>query len=363
MENMVDGSAFWRDKRVFLTGHTGFKGSWLSLWLHQLGARVVGYALPPVSVPNLFEHARIAELVRDQVGDIRDYPRLLEVVREARPEVVIHMAAQALVRPSYDDPIGTYATNVMGTVHLLEAVRHVGGVRVVIIVTSDKCYENNEWDWGYRETDPMGGYDPYSSSKGCCELAVSSFRRSFFPLESFHKHGTAVASVRAGNVIGGGDWATDRLIPDLLRSIEARQPIVVRYPKAIRPWQHVLEPLSGYLLLARNLWEHGPEFAGSWNFGPYDQSCRPVGWIVDQLIKRWGGNIDCVQKEVPGRHEATFLKLDCSKAMGRMGWRPGLTIEQTLDMIVSWHKDDHAGMDMRKKSMEQIAFFSSTASL
>lgn len=280
---------FWEGKRVLLTGHTGFKGGWLSLWLQSLGANVTGYALLPPTQPSLYEVARVGDGMYSHIADIRDLDRLVAVMRETRPEIVIHMAAQPLVRYSYVNPVETYATNVMGTVNLLEAVRQVGGVRVVVNVTSDKCYENREWIWGYREHDPMGGYDPYSSSKGCAELVAAAYRNSFFNPEAFGTHGVALASVRAGNVIGGGDWAEDRLIPDFMRAIMAGRAVVIRSPHAIRPWQHVLEPLSGYLLLAQHLWTDGPAFAEGWNFGPVDEDAKPVEWIVEQLTGLWGG--------------------------------------------------------------------------
>ena len=278
--NGIDAD-FWRGRRVFLTGHTGFKGGWLALWLQRLGADVTGYALDPPTTPSLFAVARVGAGMRSIINDIRDAETLAQAMREAQPEIVIHMAAQPLVRYSYQAPVETYATNVMGTVHLLEAVRQTDSVRAVVNVTSDKCYENREWVWGYRENEPMGGYDPYSNSKGCAELVTAAYRNSYFNPAQYSQHGVALASARAGNVIGGGDWAEDRLIPDILRAIAAGEAVNIRSPHAIRPWQHVLEPLSGYLLLAQRLIEDGPAHAEGWNFGPSEEDARPVQWIVE----------------------------------------------------------------------------------
>lgn len=349
---------FWEGKRVLLTGHTGFKGGWLSLWLQSLGANVTGYALHPPTQPSLYEVARVGDGMCSHIADIRDLDRLAAVMRETRPEIVIHMAAQALVRHSYVNPVETYATNVMGTVNLLEAVRQVGGVRVVVNVTSDKCYENREWIWGYRENDPMGGYDPYSSSKGCAELVASAYRNSFFNPEAFETHGVALASVRAGNVIGGGDWAEDRLIPDFMRAIMAGRPVVIRSPHAIRPWQHVLEPLSGYLLLAQHLWTDGAAFAEGWNFGPVDEDAKPVEWIVEQLTGLWGEGAAWELDSSPQPHEAHYLKLDISKARMRMGWRPRWHLLHTLERIVEWQRAWQRGKDMRALCLRQIQGYS-----
>ena len=345
---------FWEGKRVLLTGHTGFKGGWLSLWLQSLGANVTGYSLHPSTQPSLYEVARVGDGMCSHIADIRDLDRLVAVMRETRPEIVIHMAAQPLVRYSYVNPVETYATNVMGTVNLLEAVRLVGGIRVVVNVTSDKCYENREWIWGYREHDPMGGYDPYSSSKGCAELVASAYRNSFFNPEAFETHGVALASVRAGNVIGGGDWAEDRLIPDFMRAIMAGRPVVIRSPHAIRPWQHVLEPLSGYLLLAQHLWTDGPAFAEGWNFGPVDEDAKPVEWIVEQLTGLWGDGAAWELDSRPQPHEAHYLKLDISKARMRMGWRPRWNLLHTLERIVEWHRAWQRGEDMHALCLRQI---------
>jgi CDP-glucose 4,6-dehydratase len=347
----------WNELSVFVTGHTGFKGSWLCLLLEELGARVTGYALPPPTDPSLFEAAAIGGSINSIIGDVRDYGALLEAMRAAAPDVVFHLAAQPLVRYSYDNPIETYATNVMGTVHVLEAVRTLGTVRAVVAVTSDKCYENREWVYPYRETDPMGGHDPYSSSKGCSELVAAAYRASYFMPERLSEHGTALATVRAGNVIGGGDWALDRLIPDLVRAFEAGEAPVIRSPGAVRPWQHVLEALVGYVDIAERLLAGEARFAGPWNFGPADEDARPVGWIANRMAKAWGvasGWRDW-QGEVP--HEAGLLKLDCSKARAELGWRPTLTLDQAIDIIVAWHKAVGAGEDAREVSLRQIRDF------
>lgn len=340
---------FWVGRRVFVTGHTGFKGSWLSLWLLSLGAEVTGYALPPPTEPSLFDRARVAEGIDSHIGDVRDLGALRECLHAARPEIVIHMAAQPLVRDSYRLPVETYATNVMGTVHLFEAVRTAASVRAVIIVTSDKCYENREWVWGYRENEAMGGFDPYSSSKGCAELVTSAYRRSFFG------NGAAVASARAGNVIGGGDWARDRLIPDMIRAFTAGQPVRIRNPHAVRPWQHVLEPLSGYLSLAEGLVLEGQRHADGWNFGPSEDDARPVQWIVERLTSLWGDGASWALDAEPQLHEAAHLKLDCSKARTSLGWRPRWSLEVALQHIVEWHRaEKKEGSDMRALTLKQI---------
>jgi CDP-glucose 4,6-dehydratase len=354
-------AAFWRGRRVFLTGHTGFKGSWLSLWLQHLGADLTGYALAPATRPSLFEAAGVARGMRSVIGDIRDGVRLRDAMSEARPEVVIHMAAQALVRASYADPLETYSVNVMGTAHVLEAVRGCPDVRAVVSVTTDKCYDNREWHWGYRETDPLGGYDPYSSSKAGAELVTAAYRSSFFDPAAPSGHRAAVATARAGNVIGGGDWSRDRLIPDILAALQQERPVVVRNPDAIRPWQHVLEPLAGYLLLAEALaGDGGRAFAEAWNFGPADDDARPVRWIVEQMIARHGtGRWE--QDARPQPHEATYLKLDCSKARARLGWRPRWDLSAALAAIVDWHRVHAEGADVRAATLGQIARFEADA--
>jgi CDP-glucose 4,6-dehydratase len=352
---MAMNKAFWAGKRVFLTGHTGFKGSWLSLWLQQLGAQVTGYALAPNTDPSLFELGRVADGMHSIIGDVRDAQTLFEALSEAGPEIVIHMAAQPLVRYSYAHPVETYATNVMGTVHLLDAIRRVGGVKAVVNVTSDKCYENREWLWGYREHDAMGGYDPYSNSKGCSELVTAAFRSSYFGAATYAEHGVAVASGRAGNVIGGGDWAVDRLVPDIIRAIAEGREVIIRSPHAIRPWQHVLEPLSGYLQLAERLYVDGTVYAEGWNFGPNDTDARPVGWIVDQLTAQWAENAAYrIDEAGANLHEAHYLKLDCSKAQARLGWQPRWPLAKTLEKIVQWHKAQLAGADVRALTCNQI---------
>lgn len=353
-------AAFWQGKRVFLTGHTGFKGGWLSLWLQQLGAEVTGYALEAPTTPSLFEVARVARGMVSIVGDVRDGEALKRAMTQARPEIVIHMAAQPLVRYSYVNPVETYATNVMGVVNLLEAVRATPGVRSVVNVTSDKCYENREWPWGYRENEAMGGYDPYSNSKGCAELVTAGYRSSFFNAEKYAEHGIALGSGRAGNVIGGGDWAMDRLIPDMLRAIGAGQPVMIRNPHSIRPWQHVLEPLSGYLTLAEKLYTEGPVHAEGWNFGPHDTDAKPVEWIIERMTQEWGAGASWSLDGQNHPHEATYLKLDCSKARGQLGWHPRWDIGQTIAKIVEWHKAFDQGLDMRELSQAQITTYQNT---
>lgn len=349
--------AFWQGKRVLVTGHTGFKGSWLSLWLQKLGATVLGYALSPPTEPNLFEVARVTEGMISVKGDVRDLDHLQTIMVEHQPEIVIHMAAQPLVRYSYEHPVETFSTNVLGTVNVLEAVRRTGGVRVLVCITSDKCYENKEWVWGYREDDRLGGHDPYSSSKGCAELVISAYRRSYFPPERYEEHGVAVASTRAGNVIGGGDWAQDRLIPDIMRAILENRSVIIRNPNAIRPWQHVLEPLNGYLCLAERLWSDGPRFAQAWNFGPDSANAKTVGWIVDYLTRRWG---EGARWELDGSehpHEDTFLKLDCSKARSLLGWAPKLSLATALEWIIEWYRGYRQQADMRTLTKTQIEQF------
>lgn len=355
---------FWRGKRVLLTGHTGFKGGWLSLWLQILGAEVTGYALEPATSPSLFNVARVCEGMHSVIGDVRDFSALQNAVSATRPEIVFHLAAQPLVRYSYANPVETYATNVMGTVHLLEALRQTPGLRAVVNVTSDKCYENREWYWGYRENEAMGGYDPYSNSKGCSELVTSAFRSSYFNPSKYSEHGVGLASARAGNVIGGGDWAQDRLIPDMIRAIESGSEVVIRSPQAIRPWQHVLEPLSGYLLLAERLFMEGGAYAEGWNFGPSDTDAQPVAWVVEQLVKRWGeGAKYRIEPSTATLHEASYLKLDCSKARMNLGWNPRWNLGVALENICTWHRAMLDGQDMRTVTCRQIMDYQSSPHL
>jgi CDP-glucose 4,6-dehydratase len=351
---MIDRS-FWHNRKVFLTGHTGFKGSWLSLWLSSLRARVTGYALDPPTHPNLFEQANVAAEVSSIRGDIRDFPRLKAALDECRPEVVIHMAAQSVVRRGYEDPIETYSSNVMGTVNLFEALRQLQRPCAVVNITSDKCYENREWVWGYRETEPLGGRDPYSNSKGCAELVTTAFRESFFPPDAIGSHGVAVASARAGNAIGGGDWTCNQLIPDLMRAFLAGKSCLIRNPSAIRPWQFVLEPLRGYLMLAERLsGADTTRFAGAWNFGPAEADAQPVSWIADEMANSWGESASWTRDSGNYQHEAHFLKLDASKARDGLGWRPLLPLEQALQWIVEWYRGLRDGEDLSALTRDQI---------
>ena len=349
---------FWKDKRVFVTGHTGFKGSWLCLWLSQLGAKVTGYALSPPTRPNLFEAASVGQSIDSVIGDVTDFPSLEAALVNAAPEIVIHMAAQSLVRYSYQNPVETFATNVLGSVHILEALRRVPSVRAVVMVTSDKCYLNREWVWGYNENSTLGGEDPYSASKACAELAVAAMRSSFY---SGNPETAVIATARAGNVIGGGDWALDRLVPDILRSLVAGEPTLIRNPQATRPWQHVLEPLNGYLMLAERLFDDGDEFATGWNFGPPEQSEKTVAWIIDELYRLWGADFRWKRDTELGPPESTFLKLDASKARAYLGWRPKLDLSNTLQWIVSWMRHYGSGDDMRRVSIADIERFMSIA--
>jgi CDP-glucose 4,6-dehydratase len=349
---------FWNGKRVFLTGHTGFKGGWLSLWLASMGAKVTGYALAPNTTPNFFEVAKVeSDLEQSYVADIRDLGKLQKAMAEAKPEIVIHMAAQPLVRYSYDNPVETYATNVMGTVHVLESIRSLDCVCAAVIVTTDKCYENKEWAWGYRENEPMGGHDPYSNSKGCAELVTSAYRQSYFAPEKYSQHHVAIASARAGNVIGGGDWSVDRLIPDAIKAFEAKEVLMIRNPLATRPWQHVLEPLSGYLVLAQALYQQGAKFDGGWNFGPRDEDARSVQEVINLLIKNWGSAASWQQDQGEQPHEAHSLKLDCSKARQYLNWVPRWNLEQAIENITQWQKSYQQKSNVRETSLKQIASY------
>ncbi|MDH3974411.1 MAG: CDP-glucose 4,6-dehydratase [Deltaproteobacteria bacterium] len=345
---------FWKNKKVFLTGHTGFKGSWLSMWLHSMGAEVTGYALEPNTEPNLFEVCNISGLVHSHLADIRETGELFRTIKEASPEIVIHMAAQPLVRESYKNPAETYSVNVMGTVNLLEAVRRSGSVRAVVNVTTDKCYENKEWEWGYRELDRLGGYDPYSNSKACSELVTSAYRNSFFSADKYEEHKVALASARAGNVIGGGDWAHDRLIPDFVRAVLKGEEIFIRNPYATRPWQHVLEPLGGYLLLAEKLYKEGTLYAEGWNFGPNDEDAKTVGWMVKEVCHAWGGKASFSIDKGVHPHEAKFLKLDCSKAKLKLGWQPRWNVKKAIEMVIEWTRAYEKNDDMRQICLQQI---------
>ena len=345
-------SNFWKEKRVYLTGHTGFKGSWLSLWLQSLGATVKGYALNPPTTPNLFDIARVREGMVSDIGDIRHLEILSASMVAFNPDIVFHLAAQPLVRYSYEAPVETYSTNVMGTVNVFEAARQCTNLKAIINVTTDKCYENKEWWWGYREDEPMGGFDPYSSSKGCSELVTSAYRQSYF-----QQAGIGLASARAGNVIGGGDWAEDRLIPDILKAIEKNTPVIIRNPYSTRPWQHVMEPLSGYLQLAQALYTQPDNYAEGWNFGPNESDAKPVQFIVERLVAMWGDNSGWALDETAQPHEAHYLKLDCSKAKARLGWYPKWSLDVALQHIVEWQKYHQQGTNMHTVTLDQIAFY------
>lgn len=349
---------FWKEKKILLTGHTGFKGSWLSLWLQKLGAELVGFSKSIPTNPSLFETAKVEEGMNSIIGDIRNFDNILEVVLQHKPEIIIHMAAQSLVQESYVEPIETYETNVMGTVNILETARKTRIPKVIINVTSDKCYQNTGSHSGYRESDPMGGYDPYSSSKGCAELVTTSFRKSFFNPENLQEHRIALASVRAGNVIGGGDWAKDRLIPDIFRNISENKRIEIRNPNAVRPWQFVLEPLNGYLMLAEKLWEQKTDFMEGWNFGPTDEGARPVSWVVEKFIQLWGDDIRWENLKSENFHEENYLNLNWEKAKEKLNWMPKMNLDLALKWTVDWYKNFQQNNDMRQITEKQIEDFS-----
>jgi len=349
---------FWKNKVVLITGHTGFKGSWLSLWLQHLGANVIGYALQPPTKPSLFDKADVASGMLSIEGDIRHLEHVKQVFHEHQPEIVIHMAAQPLVRYSYQAPVETYETNVMGTLNILEGIKSIKSVRAAIMVTTDKCYENKEWLWAYRENEAMGGYDPYSSSKACAELLIASYRSSYFLSQKDPQYQTSIASVRAGNVIGGGDWAEDRLVPDIIRAIQNKELVSIRQPNAIRPWQHVLEPLSGYILLAEKLYSNGEKYSQAWNFGPYEQDAKPVEWMVKKITQLWGEGAAWEVHFDDTLHEATYLKLDCSRAHHQLNWFPKWSLETSLKKIVDWHKVEFESKSLRSMCLEQISDYS-----
>ncbi|MFM2231295.1 MAG: CDP-glucose 4,6-dehydratase [Bacteroidota bacterium] len=356
MENMgrlkgIVNPAFWKGKKVFVTGHTGFKGSWLSLWLQDMGAVVKGYSLEPITDPNLFTQAKVAHNMDSEIGDIIDLNHISESMKTFNPEVLIHMAAQPLVRLSYREPVLTYTTNVMGTVNVLEAARKCTNLKAIVSVTTDKCYENKEWPWGYRENESMGGHDPYSSSKGCVELVTAAYRKSFFD----DGNSAFLASARAGNVIGGGDWSADRLIPDILKAFEKNEPVIVRNPMSTRPWQHVLEPLSGYLVLAQHLYEERSNVAEGWNFGPKDEDCKPVSWILEKMVSHWGNGASWQLDKNNNPHEAGYLKLDCSKAAMRLNWYPKWNLEYTLESIINWHQHYLSRNNIQEQCLLEIA--------
>jgi CDP-glucose 4,6-dehydratase len=361
-ETMIS-PAFWKDKQVFITGHTGFKGSWLSLWLLTLGAKVTGYALEPATSPNLYQLCGLDKQMTSVTGDVRDYAKLQRALLSAEPDIVIHMAAQPIVKESYVFPIETYQINVMGTVHLLEAVRFAmqngKPVKAVVNVTTDKCYENKNWVWGYREHDALGGFDPYSSSKACSELVTATYRKSFFNPADYHSHGVALASARAGNVIGGGDWALHRLLPDCVRALMNREVIKLRNPNSTRPWQHVLEPLSGYLMLAQRLYEAGPPYAEAWNFGPDDIDAKPVEWIVNQMCAFWGEGASYEIEPAPLHHEDHYLKLDNSKAKAELGWQPRWNVRERIEKVVEWTQAYRENQDVRAVCLKQLEEFAS----
>jgi CDP-glucose 4,6-dehydratase len=351
---------FWKNRKVLITGHTGFKGSWLSLWLQHLGAEVVGVSLDPPTVPSLFKQAKIESGMVSLYEDIRNGEAVKKIFKKHRPEIVFHLAAQSLVRYSYRNPVETYETNVMGTLHVLEGIRSIETVRSAVMITTDKCYENKEWEWGYRENEPMGGHDPYSSSKGSAELLISSYRNSYYPINQYDQHKTAIASARAGNVIGGGDWAEDRLIPDIIRAFQNGDQVEIRSPNAVRPWQHVLEPLAGYIKLAELMTVNGPKYAEAWNFGPREEDARPVQWIVERMTEQWGGDASWRLNEGDHPYEANYLKLDCSKAYLKLNWSPKWDLNYSLEKINEWYKPKQIQENFRQATLKQIVEYMNT---
>ena len=358
-EHMIDRE-FWKGKKVFITGHTGFKGSWLCLWLHQLGACVTGYSLEPPTTPSLFKLAGVDKLIASINGDVRDRKKLAQCVSDAKPEIVFHLAAQPLVRDSYKIPVDTYEINVMGTVNILESIRlYRDTVRAFVNVTTDKVYENREWLWGYRENEPLGGYDPYSNSKACSELVTAAYRNSYF--NSIENNKVGIATARAGNVIGGGDWALDRIVPDCIRALLKSEPVLVRNPHSIRPWQHVLDPLSGYLLLCQKLCEQGQSFTEAWNFGPDNEDAVSVAQLVQILCEKWGKGASYNVTRTDGPHEAAFLKLDCTKTTVKIGWLPKWSVTQAVDAVVNWTKRYSHGDNIQTVCLDQLEQYQSTA--
>jgi len=351
-------SSFWKNKKVLLTGHTGVKGSWLSLWLKRLNVDLIGFSNSVPTKPSLFELAGIEETITSITGDISDSSQISDVIKKYNPDIIIHMAAQSLVLKSYEYPLETFSTNTMGTVNLLDAIRKVGTPKVVLNVTSDKCYENKELGLKFKEDDPIGGLDPYSSSKGCAELVTSAFRNSFFNIDDFDRHHVAIASVRAGNVIGGGDWAEDRLIPDIFKNILVNKPIKIRNPDSIRPWQFILDALYGYLLLIEKLWDDGIKYSGAWNFGSMEDA-RTVSWITKKLSELWDVNIDWEFEKKDHKHEANYLELDCSKSSRMLGWKPKMDLSMTLEWIVNWYKQYQQKNDIRPFTEKQIEKYNS----
>lgn len=345
---------FWKNKKVFLTGHTGFKGSWLSLWLHKMGARVIGYSLAPTSNQSMFIELNIEKIVETHIANICDYKKISSEIKEAQPDIVIHMAAQALVKYSYENPLETFQTNVVGTANVLQACRGVESIKAIVSITSDKCYENVEKETGYKESDPMGGHDPYSSSKGCAELVTASFRSSFFNTEK-----TGIASARAGNVIGGGDWAADRLVPDIFRAILLKKPVLIRNPHSMRPWQHVLEPLSGYLILAQRLFQEPKRYSVGFNFGPLECEANTVEYVVSKITSNWGDDAKYeTLMDYSGPHEAKFLKLDITKARTELSWSPSWNLDQAIEGTTRWYKKYiDSNEQILKFSLEQIDDF------